>query len=149
VRHCCATYGSNARLLAAHRHNEEGAAQQVIARLAAGESVAMVVDAGTPAISDPGARLVARVRAAGHRVIPSARCLRGGGRAVCGGLSEAHFLFYGFCRPRPGSARRSLRELAPLPYALVFYEAPHRILEAVAALAVPLDRNVRWSWRAN
>ena len=58
-------YGSNARLLAAHEHNEEAAAQQVIGRLAEGESVALVSDAGTPAVSDPGARLVARVRAAG------------------------------------------------------------------------------------
>jgi hypothetical protein len=57
-------------LLAAHQHNEQSAAQQVIARLANGESVALVVDAGTPAVSDPGARLVARVRAAGYRVVP-------------------------------------------------------------------------------
>ncbi|HRI91085.1 MAG TPA: SAM-dependent methyltransferase, partial [Accumulibacter sp.] len=54
-------YGCTARLLAAHQHNEQSAAQQVIARLANGESVALVVDAGTPAVSDPGARLVARV----------------------------------------------------------------------------------------
>ena len=63
-------YGSTARLLAAHEHNEEGAAQQVLARLAEGESVALVSDAGTPAVSDPGARLVARVRAAGYRIVP-------------------------------------------------------------------------------
>jgi len=128
-------YGSNARLLAAHRHNEEGAAQQVITRLAAGESVALVVDAGTPGVSDPGARLVARVRAAGYRVVP----LPGPCAAVvalsAAGLGDAHFLFYGFLPSKAGQRAEALRQLAPLPYALVFYEAPHRIVEAVAALA--------------
>jgi len=129
-------YGSSARLLAAHQHNEEGAAQQVIARLAAGESVALVSDAGTPAVSDPGARLVARVREAGYRIVP----LPGPCAAVvalsASGLSEAHFLFYGFLPAKARQREETLRELAGLPYALVFYEAPHRILETVAALAL-------------
>ena len=128
-------YGSPARLLAAHQHNEESAAQQVIARLAAGESVALVVDAGTPAVSDPGARLVARVRSAGYRVVP----LPGACAAVvalsAAGLSEAHFLFYGFLPTKAGQRAEALLGLAHLPWALVFYEAPHRILDAVAALA--------------
>jgi 16S rRNA (cytidine1402-2'-O)-methyltransferase len=128
-------YGSRARLLAAHQHNEESAAEQVMARLSAGESVALVVDAGTPAISDPGARLVARVRAAGHRVVP----LPGACAAIvalsAAGLSETHFLFYGFLPTKAGQRAQVLRELAPLPWALVFYEAPHRILDSVAALA--------------
>ena len=63
-------FGSTARMLPAHEHNEEAAAQQVIARLRDGEAVALVSDAGTPGVSDPGARLVARVREAGHRVVP-------------------------------------------------------------------------------
>ena len=63
-------YGCGARMLPAHEHNEEAAAQQVIGKLRDGESVALVSDAGTPAVSDPGARLVARVRAAGFRVVP-------------------------------------------------------------------------------
>jgi 16S rRNA (cytidine1402-2'-O)-methyltransferase len=128
-------YGCNARLFAAHQHNEEEAAQQVIARLAAGESVALVSDAGTPAISDPGARLVARVRAAGYPVVP----LPGPCAAVvalsASGLCEPHFLFYGFLPAKARQREEALRELAGLPYALVFYEAPHRILETVAALA--------------
>lgn len=130
--------GSSARLLAAHEHNEEHAAQQVITRLAAGESVALVSDAGTPAISDPGARLVARVRAAGHRVIP----LPGPCAAVtalsASGLTESHFLFYGFLPARAKQREDVLRGLADLPYALVFYEAPHRILESVTSLAAVL-----------
>ena len=128
-------YGSSARLLAAHQHNEEAAAQQVIARLAAGESVALVSDAGTPAVSDPGARLVARVREAGYRVVP----LPGPCAAVtalsASGLAEPHFLFYGFLPPRARQRDDALRELTSLPYALVFYEAPHRIVDTVAALA--------------
>jgi len=131
-------YGCSARLLAAHQHNEEGAAQQVIARLADGESVALVSDAGTPAISDPGARLVARVREAGFRVVP----LPGPCAAVtalsASGLAEPHFLFYGFLPSRARQREDALRELTALPYALVFYEAPHRILETVVSLAAVL-----------
>ncbi|MBL8390824.1 MAG: 16S rRNA (cytidine(1402)-2'-O)-methyltransferase [Candidatus Accumulibacter sp.] len=127
-------YGCSARLLAAHQHNEEAAAQRVVALLAAGESVALVVDAGTPGISDPGARLVARVRTAGQRIVP----LPGPCAAIvafsAAGLSETHFLFYGFLPSKSGQRAEALRELAELPYALVFYEAPHRIVEAVAAL---------------
>lgn len=129
-------YGCNARLLAAHEHNEEHAAAQVITRLAAGESVALVVDAGTPAISDPGARLVARVRAAGYRVVP----LPGPCAAIvalsAAGLGDAHFLFYGFLPSKAGQRAEALRAVVHLPYALVFYEAPHRILDTVAALTV-------------
>ena len=127
--------GSRARLIAAHEHNEQAAAEQVIARLAAGESVALVSDAGTPGISDPGARLVARVRAAGYRVVP----LPGPCAAVtalsAAGLAEPHFLFYGFLPAKAGQRDEAVRGLADLPHALVFYEAPHRILETVAALA--------------
>ena len=126
--------GSPARLLAAHEHNEEQAAQQVIARLAAGESVALVSDAGTPAVSDPGARLVARVRAAGHRVVPLPGACAAVTALSASGLSEAHFLFYGFLPARAKQRAEALRELLDLPYALVFYEAPHRIVESVASL---------------
>lgn len=131
-------YGVSARLLAAHEHNEEAAAQQIIVRLADGESVALVSDAGTPAVSDPGARLVARVRQAGYRVVP----LPGPCAAVtalsASGLSEPHFLFYGFLPAKARQREDALRELAGLPYALVFYEAPHRILETVESLAAVL-----------
>lgn len=128
-------FGSNARLLAAHQHNEAGAAQQVITHLAAGESVALISDAGTPAVSDPGARLVADVRAAGYRVVPLPGPCAAIAALSASGLSEAHFLFYGFLPSRAKQREEALREMAGLPYALVFYEAPHRILETVAALA--------------
>ena len=128
-------YGCDARLLAAHQHNEEAAAQQVIARLAEGESVALVSDAGTPAISDPGARLVARVREAGFRVVPLPGPCAAVAALSASGLAEPHFLFYGFLPARARQREDALRELTALPYALVFYEAPHRILETVVSLA--------------
>lgn len=131
-------YGSNARLLAAHEHNEEAAAQQVISRLAEGESVALVSDAGTPAVSDPGARLVARVRAAGFRVVPLPGACAAVTALSASGLAEAHFLFYGFLPARAKQREEALRELSALPYALIFYEAPHRILEAVVSLSLVL-----------
>lgn len=131
-------YGSNARLLAAHEHNEEAAAQQVISRLTEGESVALVSDAGTPAVSDPGARLVARVRAAGFRVVPLPGACAAVTALSASGLAEAHFLFYGFLPARAKQREEALRELSALPYALVFYEAPHRILEAVVSLSLVL-----------
>ena len=131
-------YGVSARLLTAHEHNEEAAAQQIIARLNDGESVALVSDAGTPAVSDPGARLVARVRQAGYRVVP----LPGPCAAVtalsASGFAEPHFLFYGFLPAKARQREEALRELSGLPYALVFYEAPHRILETVASLTTVL-----------
>jgi len=127
-------YGSGARLLPAHEHNEEAAAQQVIGKLRDGESVALVSDAGTPAVSDPGARLVARVRAAGFRVIPLPGACAVVTALSASGLTEQHFLFFGFLPAKNKQREDELRALAGLPYALVFYEAPHRILETVSAL---------------
>jgi 16S rRNA (cytidine1402-2'-O)-methyltransferase len=128
-------YGSTARLLPAHEHNEEAAARQVIAKLNDGESVALVSDAGTPAVSDPGARLVARVREAGFRVVPLPGACAAVTALSASGLAESHFLFYGFLPAKAKQREDVLRGLIELPYALVFYEAPHRILEAVEALA--------------
>ena len=128
-------FGVSARLIATHEHNEEAAAQQIVTRLAGGDSVALITDAGTPAISDPGARLVARVREAGFRVVP----LPGPCAAVtalsASGLTDPHFLFYGFLPAKAKQRAEALRDLADLPYALVFYEAPHRVLETVADMA--------------
>ncbi len=128
-------FGIAARMLAAHEHNEEAAAQQIVARLREGESVALVSDAGTPGISDPGARIVARVRAAGFRVIPVPGPCAAVTALSAAGLSEPHFLFSGFLPAKARQREEALRELLELPYAPVLYEAPHRILETVAALA--------------
>lgn len=132
-------FGSSARLLAMHEHNEEAAAGLVIAKLLGGESVALVSDAGTPAISDPGARLVARVREAGFRVVPLPGPCALVTALSASGLQEPHFLFYGFLPAKARQREEVLRSLLELPYALVFYEAPHRIRETVAALASVLE----------
>lgn len=128
-------HGSPARLLASHQHNEAHAAKEIVARLAAGESVALVVDAGTPAVSDPGAHVVAQVRAAGHRVVP----LPGACAAIvalsAAGFGDGRFLFYGFLPARAGARTEVLRGLAHLPWTTVFYEAPHRIVDTLTALA--------------
>lgn len=104
-----------------------------------GRSVALVSDAGTPAVSDPGARAVAAVRAAGFDVIP----VPGPNAAIAAlsasGLTDPHFLFYGFLPAKAAARRKALAELKPLSCALVFYEAPHRIEETVADLAAVLE----------
>ncbi len=129
---------SEKRLLALHQHNERGAADKVLAMLAQGQTVALVSDAGTPAVSDPGALLVEAVRAAGFRVIP----IPGANAAVAAlsaaGLPAPHFLFYGFLPPKSAARRRTLQDLAGLSYTLVFYEAPHRIVESVADMCATL-----------
>lgn len=130
--------GASARLLAAHAHNEAGAAAQILARLEAGEAVALVSDAGTPGISDPGARIVARVRAAGGRVVPLPGPCAATTALSGAGLEDEHWLFYGFLPARSGQRKQVLKTLQALPYALVFYEAPHRVLETVADLAAVL-----------
>lgn len=127
--------GATARLLPAHEHNEEAAAQAVIERLTDGAAVALVADAGTPAISDPGARLVARVRAAGFPVVPLPGACAAATALSVAGISAPRWLFAGFLPAKAGQRDRELQELAALPCALVFYEAPHRILDSVSALA--------------
>jgi 16S rRNA (cytidine1402-2'-O)-methyltransferase len=128
-------YGIDAPLIALHEHNERRAAQKILQLLARGNSVALVSDAGTPAISDPGAITVAMARAAGYPVVP----LPGANAAVCAlsaaGSTAQHFLFYGFLPPQAGARRRELAALKTLPYLLVFYEAPHRIVASVNEMA--------------
>lgn len=128
-------FGSGARLLPAHQHNEEQAAQGVIDKLAAGEAVALISDAGTPAVSDPGARIVARVREAGFKVVPLPGACAAVTALSASGLMAPHFLFYGFLPAKAGQRQKELEALVALPYTLVFYEAPHRVLESVEALA--------------
>ncbi len=122
------------RLMALHQHNERSAAEKIIALLAQGQSVALVTDAGTPAVSDPGALLVAEVRAAGYRVIPIPGANAALAALSASGLPAPHFLFYGFLPNKSAARCRALQDLIALPYTLVFYEAPHRILECVADL---------------
>ncbi len=133
--HLLTHYGIAAqRLMALHQHNERGAAEKIIALLAQGQSVALVSDAGTPAVSDPGALLVEAVRAAGYRVIPIPGANAALAALSAAGLPAPHFLFYGFLPNKSAARCRELQELSNHPYTLVFYEAPHRILECVTDL---------------
>ncbi len=127
--------GARARTLPAHRHNEHEAAGRIVERLQAGESVALISDAGTPGISDPGARVVAAVRAAGCKVVPLPGPCAATTALSASGLLDEHFLFYGFLPSKGGQRRQALEELRDTPCALVFYEAPHRVLETVADMA--------------
>lgn len=129
---------SASRLLAVHQHNERGAAEKIIALLVQGQSVALVSDAGTPAVSDPGALLVEAVRAAGHRVIPIPGASAAIAALSASGLANPHFLFYGFLPNKAAARRQALQALTEHPYTLVFYEAPHRILECAADLQTVL-----------
>ena len=135
TRHLLQHHGiGDARLLALHQHNERGAAEKVIALLQQGQNVALVTDAGTPAVSDPGAVLVETVLAAGFRVIPIPGASAAVAALSASGMCSPHFLFYGFL-PNKSTARRTvLQALIEHPYTLVFYEAPHRILECTEDL---------------
>lgn len=124
-------------LVAVHQHNEAQAAQQVLGWLAAGERVAYASDAGTPAVSDPGTRLVAAVQAAGHRVVP----LPGASSvttvlSAAGSVHEGGFVFAGFLPSKAGEREAAVAQLAAEPRAVVLLEAPHRIGALAQALAV-------------
>jgi 16S rRNA (cytidine1402-2'-O)-methyltransferase len=138
-----AHYGIEKRLIAVHEHNEKRAAGEVVKLLSTGRSLALTCDSGTPAISDPGAVVVAAVRAAGYPVSP----VPGANAAIAAlsvsGLTAPHFLFYGFLPAKAAARRRELAQLAPLPYALVFHEAPHRVEECIADLVAAFGRERR------
>jgi 16S rRNA (cytidine1402-2'-O)-methyltransferase len=127
--------GAQARTIPAHQHNEHEAAARIVDKLRAGEAVALISDAGTPGISDPGARIVAAVRAAGCKVVPLPGPCAATTALSASGLLDEHFLFYGFLPAKGGQRRQALEELRDYPCALVFYEAPHRVLETVEDMA--------------
>jgi 16S rRNA (cytidine1402-2'-O)-methyltransferase len=132
-------YDIRGELLAVHEHNEQAATAKIITLLDAGKSVALISDAGTPGISDPGARTAAAVRTAGFQVSP----LPGPNAAVAAlsaaGLTDNAFHFVGFLPAKVGARRTALEALKSIPATLVFYEAPHRIEETVADLAAQLE----------
>lgn len=136
-------YGIEKPLLAVHEHNEAQAAGLVIERLQRGERVAYVSDAGTPAVSDPGARLVAAVRAAGLKVMP----LPGASSvttalSVAGLTGDSGFVFAGFLPSKAGEREQAVAALQSDTRATVILEAPHRIEALARALAVLQGRLV-------
>ncbi|HNI08099.1 MAG TPA: 16S rRNA (cytidine(1402)-2'-O)-methyltransferase [Thiobacillaceae bacterium] len=132
-----AAYGIQAKMVALHEHNEAAGATRLVAEMQAGKSVAYISDAGTPGISDPGAKLVKAARAAGLPVLPVPGPSAAATALSVAGL-EGPWLFFGFLPAKAAARRKALAELAPLPHALVFYEAPHRIEECVDDLLAVL-----------
>lgn len=122
-------------VLSLHEHNEERRAELVLTRLARGESVALVSDAGTPLISDPGYRLVALARERGHVVTAIPGCCAAIAALSIAGLPTARVHFEGFLPARAAARRERLRELGACTDTLVFYEAVHRVPESLADLA--------------
>jgi 16S rRNA (cytidine1402-2'-O)-methyltransferase len=121
-------YGIDTPLVSAHEHNEAARAAQVLGWLAAGEQLALVSDAGTPLLSDPGARLVRAALDAGHDVVPVPGASAALAALVASGFAPEPFTFFGFV-PRSGRARSELLDnLAVLPHTAVLYEAPTRLL---------------------
>lgn len=125
-------FGIERPLVALHEHNEDGLAARLVERLRGGDSLALVSDAGTPLVSDPGFRLVRAARAAGLRVSPVP-----GPSALIAGLSVAglpsdRFVFEGFLPVKAGARRERLQALAAEPRTLLFYESSHRIEEMLA-----------------
>jgi 16S rRNA (cytidine1402-2'-O)-methyltransferase len=127
-------HGIDTKTIAAHQHNEQAAAARIVALLHEGKSVALISDAGTPAVSDPGARIVRAVRDAGFTVVPVP-----GPNAVVAALSasgfEGPFHFAGFLPPKSAARSKLLAGLRGMAATLVLYEAPHRILDLAADLA--------------
>lgn len=131
-------YGIGAPLTAYHDHNAAEARPRLLAEIAGGKSVALCSDAGTPLVSDPGYRLVREAAAAGFAVVPvpGASALLAG--LTVAGLPTDAFTFAGFLPPKSAGRRKRLAELASAPGTLVFYESPHRVAEALGAMAAVL-----------
>ena len=134
TRQLLGALGIERPLLALHEHNEADVAWKLVERLKAGDSLALVSDAGTPLVSDPGYRLVREVRAAGLRVVPLPGPCAAIAALSVAGLPSDRFCFEGFL-PAKGSGRRErLTALAREPRTLVFYESSHRIEECLTDL---------------
>ncbi len=136
-------FGIAAKLVAVHQHNERRAAESLVRAIGAGEAVALVSDAGTPAVSDPGAALVAAVRAAGLAVIPIPGASAVTAALSASGLEFEGAVFAGFLPVKGAERRARLEALAAGPWAIIVFEAPHRIARTLSDLHAALgERDV-------
>ncbi len=135
--------GIHTRLFAFHEHNEQQACSGVIHRLQQGESIALISDAGTPLISDPGYRLVREAHKAGIKVVPIPGASALIAALSVSGLATDRFSFEGFLPSKRGARRSVLETLVKEARTLIFYESPHRIMESVEAMEAIFgtDRN--------
>lgn len=131
-------FGISKKLIAVHEHNEHQSAEKLLSQLNAGESIALVTDAGTPGISDPGAVVVDLVRKAGVKVVPVPGVSAVIAALSASGIVQNGFMFHGFL-PASGAARRKVLEtLKTQTVTLVIYEAPHRIVDSIADMCAVL-----------
>ena len=128
-------YGIGTRRVALHEHNEREQSDELVQRLHAGASIALICDAGTPLISDPGFRLVRASRAAGIAVSPVPGPCAAIAALSVAGLPSDRFVFEGFLPAKPAARRAHLQTLLAEPRTLIFYESSHRVAETLADLA--------------
>lgn len=126
------------KLLSLREHNEREQSALILKYLSAGKKVALVSDAGTPAISDPGARLLSAVHAAGFKVSPVVGASALTAAVSVAGLKAESVLFYGFLPPKSAARRKILAQWQKSAHAIVIYEAPHRLLECLQDLVLEL-----------
>lgn len=127
-------FGITTPLVACHEHNERDQGGRFLARLQGGEDVALISDAGTPLISDPGFHLVRQARAAGIRVVPVPGPCALIAALSAAGLPSDRFVFEGFLPAKTAGRLARLEQLKEEPRTLIFYEAPHRLLDCLADL---------------
>ena len=135
TRQLLSHFGLERPLLALHQHNEEQQAAQLVARLQAGDSLALVSDAGTPLVSDPGYRLVRAARAAAIKVSPVPGACAAIAALSVAGVASDRFAFEGFLPAKASARRERLVRLAAEPRTLLFYESAHRIEETLDDMA--------------
>ena len=135
TRQLLAHFGIEKPLVALHQHNEDAQAAQLVARLREGQTLALVSDAGTPLVSDPGFRLVRAAREAGVRVSPVPGACAAIAALSVAGVASDRFAFEGFLPAKAAARRERLSGLVAEPRTLIFYEASHRIEETLADLA--------------
>lgn len=135
TRQLLAAFGLERPLVALHEHNEAEFAARLVERLRAGETLALVSDAGTPLVSDPGYRLVREARAAGLRVSPLPGACAAIAALSVAGIPSDRFCFEGFLPAKASARRERLQQLARETRTLVFYESAHRIEESLTDLA--------------
>ncbi len=124
-------HGINAKLMSLHQHNERERAEQIVDQLAASQSLALVSDAGTPGISDPGAILVDCVRRAGYAVVPIPGASALTTALSASGMQKLPFCFHGFLPVKSAARKKYLESLRGQTGTLIFYEAPHRVTECI------------------
>ena len=128
-------YGIRTKTVSYHDHNQAVAGARLVETLQSGKSVALITDAGTPLVSDPGERLVAEARAAGFRVIPIPGASAVLAALTAAGLPASRFFFEGFLPAKSGQRRARLASMASLDATLIFYEGPHRLSETLLDMA--------------